>query len=549
MKRLLYYIITAAVTLTGCTTWDDPVTENYGAGPSIEVSVKAAAPTDSAFVISIVPGEGTTYYAYVLDANDEAEELDAATLLKGGYGNDVFNTSKDKTLTVPVNGMAPNTTYQVYAVASNDKGIVGKVAVASIKTTDSGKPQIVGAQVDAASKTAAVAFNQLIQAGQGKVTAKYYKEFDFSNPVDIQNVKVDVSKNVAQFTAPEAPAGAYVIFSWEEGAFVDAVGNKCASFTSTINLEGSTIDEIFGDALWLQVPNETWAIADSCFTAPKAGGTFPKWSEFEGVIEFIEKVYVVEEEVKDGDFIVTYTNNSRTVNYKLPKANITFGTADDFSTQKVTFKLPAATQAGDKVTVSIAEGVFKDVLGNSNAAYSSDKVFWTSYSITKADVLGSYTFYWVGSKTYNLGKFTIEEDTGEDAEEGDVVIKDFYVEGGEIYGYYILEDCKLCIYAYQAMGLLHDDEDGDYGNYLMSVSGKDVIEFDFTPDVVISSDLKVMATDPEYAEGWWWEIPEGGTSVLVKNEASSTARRAAAKGGIKAKSRKNLPKSFELFHK
>ena len=49
MKRLLYYIITAAVTLTGCTTWDDPVTENYGAGPSIEVSVKTAAPTDSAF--------------------------------------------------------------------------------------------------------------------------------------------------------------------------------------------------------------------------------------------------------------------------------------------------------------------------------------------------------------------------------------------------------------------------------------------------------------------------------------------------------------------
>ena len=236
MKRLLYYIITAAVTLTGCTTWDDPVTENYGAGPSIEVSVKAAAPTDSAFVISIVPGEGTTYYAYVLDANDEAEELDAATLLKGGYGNDVFNTSKDKTLTVPVNGMAPNTTYQVYAVASNDKGIVGKVAVASIKTTDSGKPQIVGAQVDAASKTAAVAFNQLIQAGQGKVTAKYYKEFDFSNPVDIQNVKVDVSKNVAQFTAPEAPAGAYVIFSWEEGAFVDAVGNKCASFLKVLPL-------------------------------------------------------------------------------------------------------------------------------------------------------------------------------------------------------------------------------------------------------------------------------------------------------------------------
>jgi hypothetical protein len=61
MKKLLYSLMTAVIALTSCTTWDDPKTENYGEGPSIEVSIAAVAPTDSAFVVSIVPGTGTTY--------------------------------------------------------------------------------------------------------------------------------------------------------------------------------------------------------------------------------------------------------------------------------------------------------------------------------------------------------------------------------------------------------------------------------------------------------------------------------------------------------
>ena len=138
MKKVLYILAMVTLVLTSCTTWDDAVTENYGDGPSISIDIQAVAPTDSAFTITLTPASGTTYYTYIIDANDEAETLDAATFLRGGYGNTVLNTTQNPTLTLPIKNAAPNTTYQVYAVASNDKGIVGAVANKSIKTSDVG---------------------------------------------------------------------------------------------------------------------------------------------------------------------------------------------------------------------------------------------------------------------------------------------------------------------------------------------------------------------------------------------------------------------------
>jgi hypothetical protein len=157
---------------------------------------------------------------------------------------------------------------------------------------------------------------------------------------------------------------------------------------------------------------------------------------------------------------------------------------------------------------------------------------------------GTYTFYWTGSDTYNLGNFTIEEYTGEDAEEGDVVLKGFYVPDNEIYGY--VEDGKLYIFDSQKLGTLTDPDEGDYGNLIMSASQQDFIIFDITPEGMVSADLCVMATDPGYTQGWWWEIPAGGTATLVKASAQS---RAAAWGGIRAKSRRNIPTSFKLFNR
>lgn len=159
---------------------------------------------------------------------------------------------------------------------------------------------------------------------------------------------------------------------------------------------------------------------------------------------------------------------------------------------------------------------------------------------------GTYTFYWVGNEVYNLGDFTIEEYTGEDAEEGDIILRGFYVPGNEVWGF--LEDGKLYLYANQALGILNDPNEGDYGNILQSTSGQDYIEFDITPDGIITKDLRVIATDPGYTQGWWWEIPAGGTTVFARAEEAD-ASRSAIKGGFKNKSRKNIPTNIKLYHK
>ena len=164
---------------------------------------------------------------------------------------------------------------------------------------------------------------------------------------------------------------------------------------------------------------------------------------------------------------------------------------------------------------------------------------------------GTYTFYWTGNDTYDLGEFTIEEYTGEDAEEGDVVLKGFYVPGGEIYGF--VEDGKLYVYDSQMLGSLTDPDEGEYGNLIMSASQQDFIVFDITPEGIISSDLCVMATDPGYTQGWWWEIPAGGITTLVKATATDASRKSVRQrsttGRMTLKERKNLPTSFKLYHK
>lgn len=544
MKKLIYCLAIILVGLSSCAKFDDPKTENYGVGPEVAVTMTAAMPTDSAFTIEIIPAAGATYYAYAISTAPAA--VDSATLIKGGYGNTVLNVSERPSLTLNIKTAEPNTTYYVYASACNDKGIVGKVASASIKTSDSGAPIPTAAQADAANKAYLVQFNQNIIQGEGKVTAVYYKEFDFGTPVQVENVDVQISGKVAQFTATDAPAGAYVLFSWEAGAFVDATGNRCAPFTSQVNPEGTTVETIF-QGLWIQVPHTTWAITDSQFTSPKIGGTFPKWSTFEGVIEFAEKVYVVEDDVKDGDFVVTYTNNSRTVSYKLPKANVNFGVAEDLSTQKVTFTLPAATQPGDKVTVSIAEGVFKDVLGNGNAAYASDKVFWISFAMTPDMALGTFELLYISyydeeGAVASLGNVTIEADP--EVTNG-IIIKDLFLKGSTIKGSIDLDECKIYIPDMQVLGTYKNSKGTTYGLVFVTADGTDAAAFTVNADGTMVADgmWGVYAFDETFTtEVGWFDVAKA--SVFTPAKAAASAKKAVKKSA-KTKSVKKTSRKLD----
>lgn len=524
MKKLLYSLMMVAIALTGCTTWDDPVTVNYGDGPSISIDVTAT--TDSTFTFTITPGAGTMYYSYVIDDSDEAAELDASTLLKGGYSSvyqEVLNTSTNATYTFNMRDAKgeplgePNTTYQIYAVAANDKGIVGELQVVSVTTTDGNAPKPVSFTSNTAGKAITVNFNQSLIRGEGKVSGIYYKENDFGNPVELteDNIKVAISGSAATFTAAGVPAGAYLLFSWEEGTFVDAVGNKCGAYKSYVDESSESIFK----GVWMHVDNVSWSIEDDNFTDAKS--SFISWEEFVGEITFKDKVYVFVDDLKDGDMSIVYTSTNRTATYKLPLKNIDFGLDENNATQKVTFTLPAATQTGDKVTIIINEDVFFDVYGNSNEAYASDNVYWVAQPMTAEYFTGDFTFQYESYFDGQLdgGTITIKEDPDE---ENGIIVYNMFFKGSEVFGYYDADEWKIYLYQ-QYLGPVASyyatfENAAENANIAITVNANGTMETDDWFGIYLYQ-------DEEYTTGLgWYDVSVN--ALFTKTESAQASSRA-----------------------
>lgn len=513
MKKLYSLSLVALMVIASCTSFDEAVTENYGAGPSISIDITAGVPADSAFTIILTPAQGTTFYSYIIDVNDEAEELNNYTLLKGGYsGTVVLNTSTTPIDTIAITTATPNTTYQVYAVASNEKGIAGKVAVASITTTDVLQPRAQTISRDAANKAVTIKFSESLQRGAGKVTAKYYKEFDILNPVDIAEdaITVKVSGNAVTFAAPTAPNGAYVAFSWEAGAFEDIKGNACGAQNSGLNM---TTGRFTG--CYFQVPQKAFAVTDANVVSPESGSLVADWTTFQGVIKFDQDIYRVDAGVKTGDITVTYTGSDMTATIKL--------TADDWSVQDsaITFNLTKAPTAGDIITVQLAEGIIFDVLGNPNAAFSS-KAYWKYFAMTKEMAVGNfeidYVSYWSETgESEVFDSITIEFDP---AVENGLLIKGLFFDDAVITGSYDLDAGKIYIPDMQNLGVYADT----YGLQFVTADGTDAAAFSVNADGTMTADgmWGIYLYNPDFTETvGWYEV--AASSVLVPYTTSAGA--------------------------
>ena len=532
MKKLIYSLATVLLGLASCTSFDDPTTENYGAGPSVDVTITAGTPSDSAFTVVITPAAGSLYYAYAISEGTRVA-VDSATLYKGGYSNDVVKVADKATTTLTIDDAKPNTTYYVYAVAGSDKGIIGNMTVQSITTTDVLSPGPKTIQKDEDNAAVKLTFSEAITRGEGAVTAKYYKEWDILRPVEVpaEDLTVQVSGSSVIFAADNIPAGAYLCFSYEAGAFKDGKGNPCRALNSGLN---DTTGEFSG--AWVHVTNVPFEIEDEQVTAPEDGAIISNVEDFKGEITLDEDIYRNDKTVEDGDLSVTYTSDSRVVTYKL--------TADQWSVSgnKINFVLPATPENGDYITFSMVEGAVTDVLGNPNAEYTSSAVWkYSTFKPTVADVLGTFNYAVTlksNSKTYDLGNFTISEYTGEDAEPGDVVISDLYMDGSKIYGYYDLETAQLYIQRYQALGT-YVEEGETYGVVTYSMAGQKQIVFDITADGLVSTDFALAYTDAEFSSLLGYEVPEGLT-VFAKAAGSRMSKAAKTAKNKKSNVVKNL---------
>jgi len=541
MKKLIYSLAVVLMGLTSCTSFDDPTTENYGAGPSIDVNITTGAPTDSVFTVTITPGAGSAYYAFILDENDEAEALDSAVLYKGGYGNTVVKVSDKPTTTIEIKDAAPNTTYQVYAVAGNEKGIVGNLVVKSVKTTDTLAPEAINGSSD--STAYVLTFSEEIVRGEGAVTAKYFKEWDITNPVDVpaEDITTTVEGKTATFAAANIPTGAYLCYSYEAGAFKDVTGNACAALNSGLNMNTG---KFYG--IYLRLSPQTFDIDNTYVTAPLTEVLITNAADFLGEISFPFDIYRNDNVVALGDLSVKYENDNRSVHYKL--------TPDQWSVKDsvLNFVLPASPAAGDKIWLEVSPGVIFDVYGNSNTEFNSDTEGvenWTFFAPTVDMILGTFegsyvSYYSETGDPESLGTISIENNPEE--EEG-LIIKGLFLGESVLKGTYDLNLGKMYIYSDQILGKYTNSSGTTYGLVFTSTDGSPSIMFSINPDGTITADdmWGVYAYNENYEEELGWFDVAAGSSFTPAKAASRKfgfSKTAAKKVKKLSKSALNLKK-------
>ena len=520
MKKILYSLMAMGLLLTSCADFDSPAApEVYPAGPSVNITVDEVA--DEAITFTVTPGEGAMYYSILVDESDEVAAVDSVTLYKGQYSsvyNAVIKASEKPsyTYTLAVN---PNTTYQIYAVAGSDKGMVGSVAVKGVTSSDTAAPQLTAAQWDAENKMMLVQFSEAVSRGEGAVSAIVYKANDIANPIKLtgDDLQVLVSGKVIGIAAPTTYAGAYIAFSYEEGAFVDALGNKCPAMASGLNANGI----FYG--LYGRNTVEPLAITADMVTEPAYGGSFGDWTQFMGVITFNVDLY--RKPADAGALVVTYTNSTTEKSIKL--------TSDMWAVSENTilFVLPEAPAFGDWVSVSIAEGVVADVYGNANEAAVIENAWLRSYGFKRADFMGQYQLQWVGYWDGVTNEELIEFVADSESENG-VLVNNFFTDETSMTGVFNGDFGTVTVPSTQLLGTWNFviDDAGNtapYSVYFMDGTGEDEIVFQLAADGTFTTSnlwgYYLVDANTGSGAGWYDAAASTVAQKVVTSETAKTS--------------------------
>ena len=326
------------------------------------------------------------------------------------------------------------------------------------------------------------------------------------------------------FTVDDVPAGAYVLYSWTEGAFKDSFGNKCPAENTVIGEEGFV-------GVWNRQPLKPFAIEAEQFT-PASGGVIGEYDKFQGIITFAFDVFRndIEESddcVKTGDLSLTYSNAKRTTTIKLDPS--------DWSVngKTVTFKLPEAPAEGDKVTLKIKEGVIMDINGNGNEAFASTDVAWKydGFTTTAAMLEGNFTltYYSAAKKKEVTNAVTITKATTNNEDGTKFVISGLYAAGSQV--------AAVADYANNRLYIKPDYEVGTYDNgkvsgFIITISASDAeaIECKINKDGSITTSDLALAV---YVEGegvvGTLDLLQKAKFVKTTSAAKAKSRRAARK--------------------
>lgn len=272
MKKYIIGLFSAICLMgAGCTEFEDYEPVAMGDGPSVTVALEKTA--IDAFNLTVTPGEGAVYYAYVVTT--EAMSLDADNLLQAKYeGAELLKVAETASVAKSFTNQKIGTTYYVYAVASNDKGLCGAIASATLELPDEEAPHLVsvpdGYLYTATNngRSVTLTFNENVVRGEGAITYNVTKG-DLTSYASGAIESVVINGESVIITLPETvafdenEAKSYVFLDFAAGAFADAAGNLSAALKGGVDQE----TQLVGAPYWEYVPGGS--TGDSEFT-----GTF-----------------------------------------------------------------------------------------------------------------------------------------------------------------------------------------------------------------------------------------------------------------------------------
>ena len=241
MKKYIIGLFSAICLMgAGCSQFEDFSPVDMGEGPAVSVTLQETSV--DAFDLTVTPGEGAVYYAYIV--SKEAMNINAENLLKLEYDDAVLVKVADKpAVTENLKNQDIGVTYYVYAVAANSEGLCGSVTSASLELPDNEAPYIVDNSMKYNSsnygRTITITFNEKVVRGEGAINYSlntisasgdsfeaYQTGSIPSGSIDISNEKVKISLPEEATLKETQGVNSYVFITLDEGAFVDGAGNK-----------------------------------------------------------------------------------------------------------------------------------------------------------------------------------------------------------------------------------------------------------------------------------------------------------------------------------
>lgn len=336
--------------------------------PTVSLVLNEA--NDVTLSFDVVASENAAQYAYAVFPGSDNEVPSAYDILLTetfAAAAEAFNTkigegaSATASVTLDCSGFAAET-YQIFAAAITETGLIGEVAVLDVTMNDTEIPVLAGAAVDANVLT--LQFNEAVVRGNGKayvtIIAWGVGQYYMMDEV-ITDENITVENNVVTIVCPEAGNGAGYIVSFEEGLVKDLSGNKCTAVKSGLDANYQYVG-LGWDTDFVPI-----TITESCFVEPAEN---TNWGA-----EDANLVFVLPTEV----MINTAVSQPITVIYDEAEgvsqlyAEWTLG--EDFKT--VTVYLPKMPTG--EFDVAIAEGAFYDIWGNPTSAFEPAELRYSNF--------------------------------------------------------------------------------------------------------------------------------------------------------------------------